>query len=88
MILFWRWRSAEKRWHAVFRVKPNSFEAVDGKDTFVYDGYMNLQGPNYALSQHMRQWRAMLLHHDGFVVSTPMAPACRTASMRSRSSSA
>lgn len=68
-------------WHAVFRVKPNSFEAVDGKDTFVYDGYMNLQGPNYALSQHMRQWRAMLLHHDGFVVSTPMAPACRTASV-------
>merc|ERR1712032_1291590 len=25
-----------------------------------------------------RQWRAVLLHMDGFVVSTPVAPSCRT----------
>jgi hypothetical protein len=68
-------------WHGLFGVKPVFPEAVDGKDTFVYDGFVNLQGPNYALSQHMRQWRAMILHHEGFVVSTPMAPVCRTYSV-------
>eukprot|EP00930_Biecheleria_cincta_P022433 TRINITY_DN16371_c0_g1_i1.p1 TRINITY_DN16371_c0_g1~~TRINITY_DN16371_c0_g1_i1.p1 ORF type:complete len:490 (-),score=88.12 TRINITY_DN16371_c0_g1_i1:404-1873(-) len=40
-----------------------------------------LQGPNYALAQVMRQWRAALLHSDGFVVSSPMAPSCRTESV-------
>lgn len=40
-----------------------------------------LQGPNYALAQVMRQWRATLLHLDGFVVSSPMAPSCRTESV-------
>ena len=47
----------------------------------VYKGYATFQGPNYALAQHMRQWRAMLMSDQGFVVSSPMAPPCRTESV-------
>jgi len=46
-----------------------------------FRGFEVLQGPNYALAQVMRQWRATLLHLDGFVVSSPMAPSCRTESV-------
>merc|ERR1712176_1176447 len=53
----------------------------DGREVLVYDGLTVQQGPNYALAQHLRQWRAMLLHSEGFVLSTPMAPACRTESV-------
>merc|ERR1712136_599774 len=35
----------------------------------------------------MRQWRAMLLNSEGFVVSTPMTPVCRTDSVIGKSSS-
>jgi len=49
--------------------------------TRIYKGLEVLQGPNYALAQSMRQWRAMLLHGDGFVVSSPVTPMCRTASV-------
>jgi len=47
----------------------------------VYKGYATFQGPNYALAQHMRQWRAMMLTDEGFTVSSPMAPPCRTESV-------
>jgi len=47
----------------------------------VFHGLVVLQGPNYALAQMMRQWRAVVLHMGGFVVSTPMAPSCRTESV-------
>ncbi|CAE8736873.1 unnamed protein product [Polarella glacialis] len=47
----------------------------------IYRGIEVLQGPNYALSQSMRQWRAVLLHMEGFVVSAPVAPNCRTESV-------
>ena len=49
--------------------------------TYVHDAYSMTQGPNYALAQHMRQWRAMLAYTEGHAVSAPMAPAARTASM-------
>ncbi|EOD19657.1 hypothetical protein EMIHUDRAFT_424818 [Emiliania huxleyi CCMP1516] len=49
--------------------------------TYVHDAYSMTQGPNYALAQHMRQWRAMLAYTEGYAVSAPMAPAARTASM-------
>jgi len=29
----------------------------------------------------MRQWRAVLLHMEGFIVSTPVTPNCRTESV-------
>mmetsp|Transcript_44547 Transcript_44547/g.88272 ORF Transcript_44547/g.88272 Transcript_44547/m.88272 type:complete len:524 (+) Transcript_44547:94-1665(+) len=47
----------------------------------IFHGLVVLQGPNYALAQMMRQWRAVLLHMGGFVVSTPVAPTCRTESV-------
>jgi hypothetical protein len=43
--------------------------------------FVERQGPNYALAQLMRQWRAMTLCMNGFVVSAPVAPACRTESV-------
>jgi len=58
-------------------------EPVDfgSEKAHVYRGYSLFQGPNYALAQHMRHWRAMVLEDAGFTVSTPMAPACRTESV-------
>merc|ERR1711970_775118 len=47
----------------------------------LYKGFAVIQGPNYALAQLMRQWRAMLLNAEGFVVSAPVAPMCRTESV-------
>lgn len=47
----------------------------------VFHGFEVLQGPNYALAQSMRQWRAILLHQQGFVVSSPVTPMCRTESV-------
>mmetsp|Transcript_28717 Transcript_28717/g.72131 ORF Transcript_28717/g.72131 Transcript_28717/m.72131 type:complete len:509 (+) Transcript_28717:91-1617(+) len=46
-----------------------------------FRGVVGLQGPNYALAQYMRQWRAVLLHMQGFIVSTPVTPNCRTDSV-------
>jgi len=54
--------------------------ATDSSRCFL-SAFEVLQGPNYALAQVMRQWRAALLHLDGFVVSSPMAPSCRTESV-------
>lgn len=50
------------------------------------NGLAVLQGPNYALAKTMQMWRAILLREDKVVVSSPMAPACRTASMMSSAS--
>lgn len=60
---------------------PKTIQAKDGKDVCIFDGFAVMQGPNYAVAQHLRQWRAMLLHSEGFLVSTPMAPICRTESV-------
>lgn len=59
----------------------NEAVAIGSGTCHVYKGYAIMQGPNYALAQHMRQWRAMLLHMAGFTVSSPMAPPCRTESV-------
>jgi len=58
--------------------KPLDFAS---EQAHVFKGYATFQGPNYALAQHMRQWRAMLLSEQGFTVSSPMAPPCRTESV-------
>lgn len=50
-------------------------------EAHVLRGYAVMQGPNYALAQHMRHWRAFLLCEAGFKISAPMAPACRTDSV-------
>lgn len=56
---------------------------IEGCETPVrlFDGFETMQGPNYALAQLARQWRAAVLAADGFVVSTPVTPMCRTASV-------
>lgn len=54
----------------------------------ILKGYAVMQGPNYALAQHMRQWRAILLTEEGFTVSTPMAPGSRTESVTHNSTMA
>eukprot|EP00747_Dinoflagellata_sp_TGD_P165934 gnl/TRDRNA2_/TRDRNA2_187972_c0_seq1.p1 gnl/TRDRNA2_/TRDRNA2_187972_c0~~gnl/TRDRNA2_/TRDRNA2_187972_c0_seq1.p1 ORF type:complete len:496 (+),score=96.87 gnl/TRDRNA2_/TRDRNA2_187972_c0_seq1:66-1553(+) len=47
-----------------------------------HNGLVALQGPNYALAQLLRQWRAADLAYDkGHLVSMNIAPACRTASV-------
>uniref|UniRef100_A0A6U6K9K6 Uncharacterized protein n=1 Tax=Zooxanthella nutricula TaxID=1333877 RepID=A0A6U6K9K6_9DINO len=46
-----------------------------------FRGIAELQGPNYALAQYMRQWRAEILHLQGFTVSSPVTPNCRTESV-------
>lgn len=47
----------------------------------LFHGLEVMQGPNYALSQLARQWRAMLFHAAGFRVSAPVTPMCRTESV-------
>eukprot|EP00928_Gymnodinium_smaydae_P037167 TRINITY_DN25840_c0_g1_i2.p1 TRINITY_DN25840_c0_g1~~TRINITY_DN25840_c0_g1_i2.p1 ORF type:complete len:166 (+),score=27.15 TRINITY_DN25840_c0_g1_i2:416-913(+) len=73
----------ESWWHkTIFSAQlAKGVMAEDGRQLFVLNGYSVLQGPNYALAQHIRQWRAMLLHSENFVVSTPMTPVCRTESV-------
>lgn len=67
------------RWATMFGERQNCKKLDDG--TFFLSGFEVLQGPNYALAQMMRQWRAALLHMEGFTVSAPMAPICRTESV-------
>eukprot|EP00929_Paragymnodinium_shiwhaense_P009290 TRINITY_DN11340_c0_g1_i1.p1 TRINITY_DN11340_c0_g1~~TRINITY_DN11340_c0_g1_i1.p1 ORF type:complete len:490 (-),score=114.72 TRINITY_DN11340_c0_g1_i1:163-1632(-) len=70
---------------------PNKCEAVatesKGSVRF-YKGFEVLQGPNYALAQLMRQWRAMILASAGYVVSAPVTPSCHTESVRKNSTMA
>eukprot|EP00435_Cladocopium_sp_Y103_P065211 s670_g27.t1 len=67
------------RWATMFGERQSCKKLDDG--TFFLSGFKVLQGPNYALAQMMRQWRVALLHMEGFTVSAPMAPICRTESV-------
>jgi len=50
---------------------------------YVHNGYVVVQGPNYALAKAINLWRTVLARNrDGLRVSTNVAPACRTASMQ------
>lgn len=64
----------------------NSRSAVptaSGEPRFVHDGFVTVQGPNYALAKAVNLWRAVLARsRDGLLVSSNVAPACRTASMQ------
>jgi hypothetical protein len=64
----------------------NSRPAVptaSGEPRFVHDGFISVQGPNYALAKAINLWRAVLARsRDGLLVSSNVAPACRTASMQ------
>lgn len=73
-------------WQRLLGYESSARQPLSTGDT-VYHGFLVLQGPSYALAQLMRQWRAMLLNSEGFVVSTPMTPVCRTDSVIGKSSS-
>jgi hypothetical protein len=47
----------------------------------VVDGFITAQGPNYALSKTLQQWRAMVERSRGVRVSANFAPPCRTDSV-------
>mmetsp|Transcript_36209 Transcript_36209/g.116952 ORF Transcript_36209/g.116952 Transcript_36209/m.116952 type:complete len:522 (+) Transcript_36209:55-1620(+) len=70
----------------LLRYEPNARPAApvaDGEPTrHAHDGYVPMQGPNYALAKAINHWRAVLARsRDGLTVSSNVAPACRTASM-------
>lgn len=71
----------EASWWQRMAGKPQDCPQVEGTDIRLFNGLEVMQGPNYALAQSMRQWRAILLHLGGFVVSTPVTPMCRTESV-------
>jgi hypothetical protein len=52
-----------------------------GEECFVYDGIINLQGPNYALAKTLQNWRALLLHSTGHRISANFAPPAMTLSV-------
>jgi hypothetical protein len=47
----------------------------------ILNGMVHLQGPNYALSKMMQQWRCMAANAAGVPVVAPQAPATRTDSV-------
>ncbi|CAJ1393414.1 unnamed protein product [Effrenium voratum] len=70
---------ASGQWSKTFG-KRQVCTPLDGSRCFLR-AFEVLQGPNYALAQLTRQWRAALLHSEGFLVSSPLAPMCRTESV-------
>eukprot|EP00933_Yihiella_yeosuensis_P051291 TRINITY_DN49188_c0_g1_i1.p1 TRINITY_DN49188_c0_g1~~TRINITY_DN49188_c0_g1_i1.p1 ORF type:complete len:499 (-),score=104.02 TRINITY_DN49188_c0_g1_i1:177-1673(-) len=73
--------ASSNAWSKFFGKRKDCAPSVSGSSLPIYRGFEVLQGPNYALAQCMRQWRAVLLHMEGFVVSTPLTPNCRTESV-------
>jgi len=77
-----------------YRVDTTDTTAVDTTDTsetseqtsdelvYVHDGFVILQGPNYALAKTLQNWRAVICGADGAATSANMAPGSRTKSMR------
>lgn len=68
-------------WQRILRLELNHTRAPVRNGTRIYDGYLLRHGPNYALAQQLRAWRAMDLSAKGHVVSMNVAPGCRTASV-------
>jgi len=54
---------------------------VEGAQFGVFNGLVDIQGPNYALAKTSQNWRAILALRDGSIVSSNFAPAGRTQSM-------
>lgn len=50
-------------------------------DLYVFNGLADIQGPNYALSKCIQQWRAMLAHSRGHCISANISPPAKTQSM-------
>jgi len=72
-------------WQKMLGLEPNTAVEVPSQGGAtplkVQNDLAGFQGPNYALAQQLRQWRAVDLRGRGLRVSTNMAPPCRTASV-------
>ncbi|CAM9587436.1 unnamed protein product [Chrysoparadoxa australica] len=74
-----------------FFCKPNAKSSLivpSGKDgaytSYLVDGIVNRQGPNYALAKRMQHWRAIISREEkGCQVSSNIAPSTSTASVTS-----
>lgn len=65
-----------------FNYQPNKISGLLSRTNLrVINGLSDLQGPNYALSKCMQQWRAIIARAEGHIVSANHAPASRTANM-------
>jgi len=68
------------------KMVPNVIRKVEADNLepfFLLDGLLMGQGPNYALSKRMQQWRGVLSYQQGAEVSLNIAPATATASVLS-----
>eukprot|EP00288_Rhodomonas_lens_P018100 CAMPEP_0177706440 /NCGR_PEP_ID=MMETSP0484_2-20121128/9227_1 /TAXON_ID=354590 /ORGANISM="Rhodomonas lens, Strain RHODO" /LENGTH=770 /DNA_ID=CAMNT_0019217903 /DNA_START=71 /DNA_END=2383 /DNA_ORIENTATION=+ len=66
------------------RLIPNALKPIkadDGSEVYHINGLIPEQGPNYALSKRLQQWRAVLARAKGVTVSMNIAPASATASV-------
>lgn len=74
-------RRAASSWYVRAMGYEHNEALEGGEGLLVHNGLASMQGPNYALAQQLRQWRAIELRAKGFCVSTNMAPPCRTQSV-------
>lgn len=75
-------RESAPWWQKLAGYFPNNDRPpVPGTGLQVNNGYSMLQGPNYALAQQLRVWRAAIALSAGVNVSFNYAPACRTESV-------
>ncbi|EKX53071.1 hypothetical protein GUITHDRAFT_46452, partial [Guillardia theta CCMP2712] len=72
-------------WQKMLFLKPKVVEKVTtdtGETIYLNNGFVVLQGPNYALAKTLQMWRAMLLREEEkLIVSTNIAPGSRTLSV-------
>lgn len=60
----------------------NAAAADQSKLIYMYDGIINVQGPNYLLAKTIQNWRAMVTRDvHGCVVSNNITPTCSTDSV-------
>ena len=78
-----RWRT--RPWWARVGVgfKPTSGASLRSPSShrIVFNGYVSVQGPNYALAKTLQLWRAVVARRNGVVVAANFAPPGRTLSM-------
>mmetsp|Transcript_15364 Transcript_15364/g.46312 ORF Transcript_15364/g.46312 Transcript_15364/m.46312 type:complete len:520 (-) Transcript_15364:4246-5805(-) len=83
-----RWRD-RGWWTPAAGLQQNSRLCAFGPaERRVFNGYVTVQGPNYALAKTLQLWRGILAHRNGHLVSANFAPPGRTASMNNHATMA
>jgi len=82
-----RRRAAQPWWQSLVHaisfgkvLKPNVEDPV-GKDTYIVDGLVSAQGPNYALAKRLQHFRAIIAYDEGHIVASNVAPSTATKSV-------